>query len=799
VKKRHSCERRVAGSLRPVVVTIGVLSAGSLQTGLAQTQNASPASVTRADALQEVVVTATRREERLHDVPESIAVLSGADLAIQGITSVDQYSSAVPGLSFNRAGFGDRAGLDLTVRGISNTRLADTTAGTGALTTGFYIDDVAVQPVDVYLYDLDRMEVLKGPQGTLFGQASMGGTVRLITTKPDLRAFRSSVELSGSLTRNGAPSSSEKAMLNLPIIEDQLAARLVVYNDQQGGWIKWDPASLNPGAVKGPNPALPPGFPDQVTNKRMIEDVNDQKIRGGRLTLRYTPTAQLTITPIYIYQKKDQAFSDFIDRNLNEGYVTQNFSAEPRTEEFSELALAVDYDFPFARLTSVTARFDRDYRWTQDTTQFISDIFGQTPSAGIPGIAFLDFDFRTKIVSQELRLTSKSNRWFDWVVGAAYFDEHRPDDVLWLAPNHNSLTAPANQIPGGDQGLVYANAIREKSTDSSVFADLTLKLFDERLQLSAGARHFKDEFSGTNISTGALIGAVGNSVTGEPEQGSESGTTPRFSIKYAFTPDVMAYAATAKGFRAGGPGASTVQTPECADALAKAGVTPGQPFHSDGIISYELGTKTAWMSRSLSINADVFYIDWSNLQTNVLLNFYNVGCANVATANAGKAFSKGAEFSLAFSPIERLSLTAAATYTDAKLGRQPAGSTIGQEGQPLQNAPEWQGTLAVQFDFSLLHDNYRSFLRGDISYYGWQWTNQTEESNPFFYAPARALVNFRYAFRPPDGAWSAELFINNALNREQQFGAQAFFGEPRTNQALVGQPRTVGLLLRHQF
>ena len=309
--------------------------------------------------------------------------------------SAEDYASFLPGLSFFRAGFADRAGLDLTVRGISNTRLLDVSAGTGALTTGFYIDDVAVQPVNMTLYDIDRLELLKGPQGTLFGQASMGGTIRVITQKPDSTRFTATAETSGADTsgggatslREGAASYTVRGAVNLPLSYDLLALRIVAYDDHEGGWIDWDPASLAPGARKGSVVALPSGFPQSAKN--LIPDVNSSTSLGGRLALLYTPIENLTIEPLYLFQKKRAEFESFIERNLNLGYVNHNYIAEPRDEYFSQAALSINYDFRFARLTSVTAEFNRDYRWRQDTTQFISDVFGRTPAGGIPSVSSL--------------------------------------------------------------------------------------------------------------------------------------------------------------------------------------------------------------------------------------------------------------------------------------------------------------------------------------------------------------------------------------------------------------------------
>ncbi len=356
----------------------------------------------------------------------------------------------------------------------------------------------------------------------------MGGTVRMITNQPDSKAFFSSAEANGGLTKDGGPSWGVRGVLNLPLIENKLAARILAFNDEQGGWIKWDPASLAPGAGKGEVVALPPGFPDSAVQSKALDRKRQHPDhRGGRLSLLYTPTDALTITPLYMYQTKTSPFSGFIDRNLNEGYVTQNYIPEPRSEKFSQLALTINYDFSFARLTSVSGEFVRDYRWTQDTTSFVHDTYGGTPAGGIASTASIAFDFNTRVDSEELRLSSIDSQHLDWLVGAAYFDEHRRQDLVWLAPNFNANAAVP--IPGGPQGLLEASDGTNGFSNFSVFADLTLKLFDQRLQISAGVRRFDQKYTQDSVATGALIGAVGTLVPGTPVSGTETGTTPRFA------------------------------------------------------------------------------------------------------------------------------------------------------------------------------------------------------------------------------------------------------------------------------
>ena len=758
-------------------------------------------SVERAGAsvaLEEIVVTATRREESVRDVPQAVSVLTGDQLAALGIATAEDYASFLPGLSFNRAGFADRAGLDLTVRGVSNTRLTDASAGSGALTTGFYINDVAVQPVNMVLYDIDRLELLKGPQGTLFGQASMGGTLRFITRRPDSKRFSATAEVSGADTTEGAASWDIRGVVNFPLVEDQLALRAVAYSDHEGGWIDWAPASLAPGAQKGSPFGLPAGFPQ--TFAQNTPDVNSVNTRGARLALRYTPDDKLSIEPLFLFQKRYANFESFIERNLDLNYITHNYSAEPRDEYFYQAAVSIDYDFPFARLTSVTAYFNRQYQWRQDTTQFISDVYGRTPAGGIPSTANLDFEFDTRAKSQELRLTSPRNDRFEWLIGAAYFDEDRPLTVLWQAPGFNqavSTTPPNGPIPGGP--LVFASAQDHANKNYSVFADATLKLFDARLHLTAGGRWFKQDFSDTSVNTGDLIGEVGTITPPDYESGSETGFVPRFAAKYYFAPTAMLYANVGKGFRAGGPSALQISTDACRNAVALAGIAQSTSFKSDSLINYELGLKTAFADGRAELDVAAFYIDWKDLQVNLNLNVYDPGCPSAVTTNAGTAKSRGGEIQITTRPRNWMLWAASATYTRARLGRPPAGASIGNEGDPLQNAPEWQGTVSGEFSFPVFRGEYEGALRADASYYGWQISNQAVGTNPFFYVPARALVNARLTMRPRKQDWSVELYVNNALNREVFYGAQAFFGEPGTNQALVGRPRQIGITLRKSW
>ncbi len=277
----------------------------------------------------------------------------------------------------------------------------------------------------------------------------------------------------------------------------------------------------------------------------------------------------------------------------------------------------------------------------------------------------LDFEFDTKSTSEELRLTSPRSDHFEWLVGAAYFDEDRPLWVDWLAPGFNEAIG-FEAIPGGP--LVYGSVQDHANKNYSAFADITLKLFDTRLQLTVGGRQFKQDFHEVSRNTGALVGQVGTEPPPDIDSGSETGFVPRFAAKYSFAPTTMLYANVARGFRAGGPSALQIADAACRHALEVAGIAQKTTFDSDRLTNYELGMKTAFADGRAQVDFAAFYVDWQDLQVNLNLNVYDPGCASAVTTNAGSATSKGGEFQFTTRPTDWFLFTAAATYTKARLG-----------------------------------------------------------------------------------------------------------------------------------
>jgi outer membrane receptor protein involved in Fe transport len=790
------------------LTTASLLQLGAITEAAAQSPGGAGDDDTSASSLDEIVVTSTRRAAAVQDLPMTVAVLSNKELGERDIMSVDQYALAVPSLNFNRPGFGDRQGLDITIRGVSNTRLVDGSAGAGAATTGFYIDEVAVTSVDPVLYDIARVEFLKGPQGTYFGQASMGGTIRVITNKPDPTRYSASVETKFANTQDGDPSTALRGVINMPIVENVLAVRFAGYGELEGGFIDWRPPSLAAGALRGSYTGYPPFASDVLerANASTVEkNANDSSAYGARLAVQYTPNDRLTILPVYTFQQRQSDQLPGIDRNLHRGFIQERFVATPQDEGFSQGSLTVEYAFPKATLTSVSGVFDRKLRLTQDATSLISAQWGKAPDGSIASTSSIDQEYRSDIFSQELRLTSRDDLNLGpaavaWLFGAAYLDEGRDTDFLWLVPNHNQNVAPANRIPGADQGL-YSAIVRNAGYESTAgFTDLTFKLFEKRLQISAGARWFEQKWDLAEVSSNRNNPAV--PVLRPRTEGTERGMVPRASATFFVADHNTVYLSASKGFRAGGPGLtpSPPDEAQCLNAMRIAGITPGAGFESDQLWNYELGTKNTFANGRLQLNSAVFYIDWSDLQSSLVMRNFDPGCGRSVTTNAGDATIKGAEFEVAAAPTDELYFSASAAYVKARLGKPPVGVAVGKEGDPLQNSPEVTATVSGKYSFSRVFGGlYNGFLRADVTYTDELVSDQAFVSNPFYHVPSKTVANVRFGFAPLGGAWSTEIFVDNVTNEIIYYGAQPLNGESYTDTARVGRPRTYGLLIRKNW
>ena len=777
-------------------VAVAALAMLSAQSVLAQ--SADPANV------GEVVVTAQRREEVLQKVPLSVSALTGSMLQSRGVTRLEEYFAMVPGFSYSQIGAGERNGQNLAIRGVANTRIFNVQDGTAAQTVGFYINDVPIQAVDNKLFDVGRVEILKGPQGTLYGQASLGGTVKIETAKPSLDRFQATVEGTGSSTFGHAASADLNAMVNVPLVEGKLAARAVAYHRYAGGYIDWvpaDPARPFARAVSftGGTPAQIAASTGQNT-PNVVEDANHETTTGARLEFKYQPTDALQISPFIWYQDRSAPFDNEYDRNLNAGLIQRRFVVSTRSENFLLMGLPIQYSNDWATFTSVSGYYKRKAGWLQDLNTLAFNNFGGTASGGLAVVSVPVVRNVSTSYSQEFRVSSNKEaqpKWLDWVVGGSFYQEMRYSPIFWQAPGFNAAAAPGKGIPRADE-LIQAADQHFKYHSWGAFGDITVH-FTDQLSFAAGVRYYDIGQRFIRNDNGALApcnASAGWCNSANATQ-SESGFTPRFNLSYKPTDNNMLYVSAAEGFRAGGfNNAAQLSSSQCSAAVAATGIDPTSPgFKSDSTWQYEVGSKNSFGGGRFTLNGSAFMIDWTNLQQSIALTAFDPKCAFSATANVGTAKVKGFELEANARPAPPVLVGANVSYTHARIGAPPVGAP-NRQGQPVQGVPDWSGSAYAQYDFEVL-GKYNSYLRVDWQYVGKRKGPGFAPGNTFYDVKAYDVTNLRFGVTVKNV--ETILFLDNAFNKIMEFGALPLAGETFTNQVLIGRPRTAGVTVRLSY
>jgi iron complex outermembrane receptor protein len=686
--------------------------------------------------LEEIVVTATRRSERLQDVPISVLAFSQEKLDSQGLHNIDDLVRLSPGVNFQRNGMSSAGnyndeGSDINIRGV------DSAAGTA--TTGIYIDDTPIQTRKIgfgsinafpALFDLDRVEVLLGPQGTLFGAGAEGGVVRFIAPEPDLKKSGGYARADASITDGGSPSYEGGFAFGAPIIDDVLAFRASVSFRRDGGWVDRVGYTLSPNAA-APTPT--PIYNGDTT----APNSNYQETTTARVALKWKVNDSLEITPSIYYQRLQindtsaywVALSD-PSRNI---YLNGNALTNPSADPFTLGAIKLKWDLGFASLFSNTAYYDRNQTGTSDYTQYLRATwayFGELPNtfpaAGAKGYA--QFEDNQRNFYEEIRLASNDAAARIVWSGGLFFsrlsesvpeniiDPTLDSEVIAYTGGALSVCFPGQLCPGG---LIYNGPV-DKVIDKQIaaFGEVNFKLTDT-FKATVGLRVSKLDYTGTVAETGPFLGTT--IIT----QGSatEKPVTPKAVLSWQPDRDNLVYVSGSKGFRPGGPNVGVGLI--CGGDLDSLGLpvvggqrqVPGQ-FGSDSLWSYEIGSKNTFLDHTLQINASIFYIDWKNIQQNV----YLPSCGEQFTANLGRAKSEGGDIEVLYKPVEALTLDVRAAYTDAKLtktscagvltfngstcnGTDPATgqpitgiSPIASNGDALLGAP-WSFTASSEFHF----------------------------------------------------------------------------------------------------
>src|SRR5882762_3448783 len=691
---------------------------------------ADPETVS-SGGLEEIVVTATRRSERLQDVPISVMAFSQEKLDSQGLHNIDDLVRLSPGVNFQRNGMSSAGnyndeGSDINIRGV------DSAAGTS--TTGIYIDDTPIQTRKIgfgsinafpALFDLDRVEVLLGPQGTLFGAGAEGGVVRFIAPEPNLSKPSGYARADTAITDGGSPSYEGGAAFGAPIIEDVLAFRASLSFRRDGGWVDRAGYTLSPNAA-APTPT--PVYNGDTTGPNS----NYQETTTARLAVKWKVNDNLEITPSVYYQRLQihdtsaywVALSDPSQNIYRNGKALTNPSADP----FTLSAIKLQWDLGFASIFSNTAYYYRNQTGTSDYSQYLRATwayFGELPNtfpaAGDKGYA--TFEDNQRNFYEEIRLASNdANARLVWSGGLFFsrlsesvpesiYDPTLDSEVIAYTGGAYSVCFPGQPCPGG---LIY-NGPDDKVIDKQIaaFGEINFKLTDT-LKATVGLRVSKLDYTGSVAETGPFLATT---IITEGSA-SEKPVTPKAVLSWQPDRDNLMYVSASKGFRPGGPNVGVGLI--CSGDLDSLGLpvvggqrqVPGQ-FGSDSLWSYEIGSKNTFLDHTLQINASIFYIDWKNIQQNV----YLPSCGEQFTANLGKAKSEGGDVEVLYKPIEALTFDLTAAYTDARLTKSSCAgsliydaasasctapgttaSPIATKGDALLGAP-WSFTASAEYHF----------------------------------------------------------------------------------------------------
>ncbi|WP_165832365.1 TonB-dependent receptor [Caulobacter radicis] len=726
-------------------------------------------------AVDEIIVTALKRSTSLQDTPLSISAVGETQLSRIGATGINDYFRQVPNLSLDG---GTPSNRRITLRGVRSA---------GEATTGLYYDetpltgptgttqDAGSTTPDINLFDVERVEVLRGPQGTLYGSGSMGGTLRVIFNKADTNDYAGAVEAQATTTKNGDGGYYGKGMVNVPLVEDKLGARLVLYREQRGGYV--DSVPLNK------------------------QDINGSTASGGRLMLTYTPTESLTIRTTAALQNEE------VDGQASWSAAAGRYKSDRRTiaQSNSKLALynvTAEWDLDVATLTATSSYYKwkmlRNSDWTNNiannrtssaacgryfglsgTTCSSAQLSQYTAWADSRGPAVSWQPMSLETWTHELRASgSLFEDKLDWTGGVYY--ETRKDHVDSIQTRADATTGMAIQ-PFDALGARY---IDNDVKQTAFFGELSYHVTDA-LTVTGGARRFDYD----KTVSGAVT--IGNVISNSPVtafsqvDASAKGWVQRVNVNYEVSKSLMVYAQASKGFRPGG--ANNIP-----------GLTTGLvAFAPDSLWNYEAGVKSDWFDRRLTVNLSAYQIDWDNIQVQAQAN---VGANFFIITNAGAARIRGFELEATLRPMTGLTLSSAIGVSDAKLTEDQTNSSVvvsgstGLEGDRLPFVPKFSGSVNADYTWPI-GDGLNGLVHLDASYTG----KTASQFRPTFVyyekVPSYAVVGARVGVEGE--GWGAYAFAQNLTNSMGPVSITSAAGA--LDQVVSLTPRTLGVMVRRTF
>jgi len=784
---------RFGGSMnRPIRRRLSTCSISVLAAALCV--SAAPAqeseALSDANGGGDIVVTATRTEQPLSRVPISVTALSQERMDRQGFRSFADIARVTPGVQFS-----PQTGK-IVIRGIDGSNA-------GAGTVGIYIDDTPIQVrtigsgttnVSSQIFDLERVEVLRGPQGTLFGAGSEGGTVRFITPQPSLDKLDVYGRGEVSFTEHGDPSAEAGIAVGAPIVTDKIGFRVSAWQRHQGGFI--DRVDYRAGRVLDAN----------------ADSVDSTVIRAA---VTFKPTHNITITPSVLYQRNKTNDSSVFTANFSDPGEGEFRSISP-TQQFVRdryvmPVLRVNFESDFVNVVYNGSYFDRSSKGNTDYTILLSDLFGFStrtgPSFGaLPGY-FTNTDIinKQKNVTQELRFQSgNAESPLQWVVGLFYQRNKQNNQELQHDPQYYDFVrivrgrTPTATLVAPD--FSYAGNSNAQDTQYAAFGELSYSVTD-RLKLTVGGRYAK-----TKLKFNSLIQGPYQGVT-SINRGSTSETplTPKFGVSYQADNSNLFYASASKGYR---PGAASATIPgaNCLPDLVALGRSSlPDHYNSDSVWSYEVGSKNSLFGNRVRLATSAYLINWSDIQQRIPLPT----CAFSFTTNVGKARSKGFDIQADINLFKGFNLGVMLGYTDAKFSETISGGQLANGTVPVIIAkgdtigvPPWTLTVSGDYRFDAWGQN--SYIRADYSLITRNKDLRTQQ-NPvttsydatFYARPTTSFVTARMGTEL--GPVDASIFVDNLFDTAKILTSTHNTRSSPIFSQTVYRPRTAGVTLVYRY
>jgi iron complex outermembrane recepter protein len=802
-----------------LTISLALLALGAARL----TAAAEPADIQPTDnavgetQVNEVIVTARKRgEEKLQDIPTAISAIGSAQLEKMGVKDFTDFAYEVPGLTFNDQGAGEKRYI---VRGVYSP---------GQEQVAVYYDEVPApgiqsstgdsgsQTPDLKLVDMERIEVLKGPQGTTFGANSQTGVVRFITKKPDLTDVSGQVDANAQYMQHGDPGAGANAAFNLPLIQNVLGVRLTGYYDHTGGYID---------------------------NVRLgTTDINWSRTEGGRALIRYQPVDGTTIDGMLWLQNRDiggannyYPYDSFHVRGNNpndNGYYdsvpnfayfntgtfnTADYVQTPLPDKQQIYSLTLTQDVNFATLTATGSLYKRNFGFFRDNTWAVISLgLGPASLQGTPacfksaaapnaatcirGDLFPELTNQTQDITQkagEIRLNSSGDGPLQWLAGFFYRDrDSNFQSVSPVVDGDTGLpfaqTAPSpgySTLPGagieGCQPCALARYNERYINERAEFGEITYKFFS-KLEAEVGLR----EFGASQTDTGFYLfqfPTFGNSLPA-PAYGhfSQNKLIKKFQLSYRPTEDVTIFALASQGFRLGGTNQSTF-----------AAVPKG--YGADSLWNYELGIKSSWWERRVTVNASIFDIEWDNIQVSGRDPTGSFGFIS----NAGKARVTGLEFESFVHPVRGLDFSAGFEYLpERQLTQDEVNNVVvapGKAGDKLPRIPGFTGDVSTQYTHSLSAlPEWAAWARADYAYHGQSATDFRPNSFATYRIQhAYEITNFRVGATNERTGLDLALYLDNAFDVQGDVYLVAATATPTAK--YTNQPRTIGLEVTKKF